>query len=118
MTLKPCPSCGRIHYKWTRQCAKFDLKPICGTCCQACEYYDSDVMAVTCRYYIYHPKIDYDGEIEKLSRQIHYKMQQIDYFYQKSMTRVAQRIELEVTNLRREKRELEHKKRVTENGNP
>ena len=113
-----CPVCKSTRFKESRQCPKFSGEPVCISCCRRCEYYDSNVMALTCRYYIYHPKIDYVGEIEKLSRQIEHKMKQIERFYNKSMPRVAEKIELEVMRLGNQKRELEHKKRVTEDGNP
>lgn len=113
-----CPACGNTQYKESRQCPMFEGTPICISCCYRCAYYNPEVGALKCRYYIYHPKIDYDGEIEKIDQQIHHKMQKIEHFYQKSMPRVAEKIELEVIRLGQQKKELEHKKRVTEDGNP
>ncbi|MBR3785989.1 MAG: hypothetical protein IKJ77_06270 [Firmicutes bacterium] len=102
-----CPACGNTQYKESRQCPKFEGTPICISCCYRCAYYNPEVGALKCRYYIYHPKIDYDGENEKIDRQIRHKMQQIEHFYGKSMPRVAEKIELEVINLMAKKKELE-----------
>lgn len=113
-----CPACGSTRFKESRQCPKYDGTPVCISCCYRCSYYNPEVGALKCRYYIYNPWIDYDGEIEKVSRRIHHKEKQIAHFYQKSMPRVAQRIEIEVMQLLKEKKELEHKKRVAETGNP
>lgn len=113
-----CPACKSTSFKESRQCPKYSGEPVCISCCRRCDYYNQEVGALKCRYYIYHPKIDYDAEIEKIDRQIHHKMNQIEHFYNKSMPRVAEKIELEVMRLGTQKRELEHKKRVTENGNP
>jgi len=113
-----CPACSSTQFKESRQCPRHSGEPVCISCCRRCEYYNPKVSALKCRYYIYHPKIDYDAEIEKIDRQIRHKMNQIEHFYNKSMPRVAEKIELEVICLGNQKRELEHKKRVTEAGNP
>lgn len=113
-----CPSCKSTAFKESRQCPRYDGKPVCIDCCYSCQYYNSEVGNLKCRFYIYNPKIDYDADIEKVTRQIRYKMSLAEEFYEKSMPRVAEKIELEIIKLTAQKRELENKKRVTEIGNP
>ena len=73
----PCPKCGNLDYHVARQCPQFDGAPVCIRCCAECTYYESNAILYPCRYHIYNPKPDYDGEIEKLSRQIETKERQI-----------------------------------------
>lgn len=103
----PCPNCASTNYKQTRQCPKYDEEPVCITCCYSCKYYGGHSASLKCRYHIHNPKPDYKAEIEKLDRQMHYKMQRIEHFYSTNRPRVAERIEFEVITLKAKKNELE-----------
>lgn len=102
-----CPQCKSTSFKESRQCPKFDGEPVCITCCYSCKYYGGHSANLKCRYHIHNPKPDYKGDIEKVDRQIHYKMRQIEHFYSTNRPRVAEKIEFEVIDLMAKKKELE-----------
>ena len=104
----PCPNCASTDYKESRQCPRFDGKPVCITCCRACEYYNFG-HGLTCMYRVRNPMPNYRDEIEKLNKSISYKMRQVDHFYQSNRPRVAEKIEFEVISLMAKKKELEDK---------
>ena len=106
----PCPKCGNFEYRESRQCPQYDGAPVCIRCCQECGYYDPSPMGLPCRYYIYNPRPDYDGEIDKLRRQIEIKERQIEHFYQNDKPWIAEKIEREASWLRAKKREWERKR--------
>ncbi len=106
----PCPKCGNFEYRESRQCPQYDGAPVCIRCCQECGYYDPSPMGLPCRYYIYNPRPDYDGEIDKLRRQIEIKERQIEHFYQNDKPWIAEKIEREASWLRGQKREWERKR--------
>ncbi|MDY5463201.1 hypothetical protein [Hornefia butyriciproducens] len=62
-----CPICG-IVAKETRQCPKYDGKPVCAAHCYQCKYYDADPrITITCRWRIYNKKkIDNETMIANL----------------------------------------------------
>ncbi len=57
-----CPICG-IVAKETRQCPKYDGKPVCAAHCYQCKYYDADPrITITCRWHIYNKEPMVDSE--------------------------------------------------------
>ncbi|NBH61595.1 hypothetical protein D1155_08030 [Anaerotruncus sp. 80] len=106
----PCPKCGNFDYREGRCCPQYDGKPVCIRCCRECGYYNPSPMGLHCRYYIYNPRPDYDGEIDKLRRQIEIKERQAEHFYRDNKPWIAEKIEREVSWLRGQKREWERKR--------
>lgn len=104
-----CPGCGSTSYRESRQCPIYNGEPVCISCCKSCEYYSADPIARACRFYIVHPKKDYQRELEKIENQINMKEQKVDYFYRDNKPMIAQRIEGELTWLYEERRKLKEK---------
>lgn len=108
--MTPCPKCGNMDYRVSRQCPKMDGEAVCVRCCTECCYYNPDPMGLACRYYIYNPKPDYRGEIYKLDRQIETKERQVEHFYSSNKPWIAEKIEAELGWIKRQKAELEKKR--------
>lgn len=105
-----CPKCGNQDDRVSRQCPKMDGQAVCIRCCTECCYYDPDPVSIyACRYHICNPKPDYKGELYKLDRQIATKEKQIDHFYRTNKPWIAQKIESELSWVRRQRAELEEK---------
>ncbi len=101
-----CPECKSTSFKEARQCPRFEGEPVCIACCRSCEYYNFG-NGLICMYHVQNPKPDHKGELEKVERQISYKMRQIEHFYNTNRPRVAEKIEREVMSLMAKKKELE-----------
>ena len=104
----PCPKCGNYDYREARQCPQFDSEPVCIRCCHECCYYDFE--NYHCRYYLSHPRVDYDRELVLVNQQISAVEQKVRRLYEINWPKKAEKLERDIAKLMRKRRELERKK--------
>lgn len=115
MRTVPCPCCGGYDFHISRQCPLYKGTSVCDNCCNSCMYYEQDLLKVpACRYYIENPQLNFDAEIAKLKNKEKYKLEQAARMYKSSKPWVGRQIEAEARSIRKEIKELERKKELSE----
>lgn len=103
-----CPKCGRAYHE-SRQCPAFGGRPVCCRCCRKCE--DYDLVNFRCRWQLRHPTVNRGDELAKLDRIIERKAAQMEWYYTHNKPWIAEKIEIEMNKLKRQKAELLEKTR-------
>jgi len=110
----PCPRCGGCNFHISRQCPLFRGTPVCISCCNSCKYHEQDPLKVPCRYYIENPQPNYVAEIAKLKYKEKHKLDQAARMYKSSKPWVGAQLEAEARSIRKEIKEIERKKELSE----
>ena len=101
-----CPSCGSNEFKEARQCPIEDDHPVCIDCCKRCRYYNSDPIAIPCRFSLDNPVKKIREKIVIVEKEIKKKENFATHFYKINRPDFAKREEQQLVWIYEEKRKL------------